>query len=157
MKLSQPKQDHEISGALSAGDPDHDPLRFTGPIIGPRHGFAVVNPDGTFRYVPSFGFSGTDAFSVLVDDGHGGVVEVKVTIVVEPTAITSVGIEETQTAKSTIVDTLSEIVVDGVVLDTVAAAGGLSDHSIDLTTTGIVINAVNNILQLEGHRAFGRT
>jgi hypothetical protein len=38
----------------------------------PVHGTATVNPDGTVKYTPNPGFTGTDTFHYLVSDGNGG-------------------------------------------------------------------------------------
>lgn len=35
------------------------------------HGKLIVNADGTWTYTPEKNYSGTDNFSVLVDNGHG--------------------------------------------------------------------------------------
>ena len=37
----------------------------------PKHGSVVMNPDGTYAYTPSAGYSGSDVFTYLVTDGTG--------------------------------------------------------------------------------------
>lgn len=68
-----------VSGAISAADPDGDPLTFTinSP---PASGTAIVNPDGTFTYTPNTGFVGSDSFTILVSDGNGGTAIAPVTV-----------------------------------------------------------------------------
>lgn len=55
-----------------ATDPNPgDVLRVSG-TANPTRGTATVQPDGTIRYTPDAGFSGTDQFDYTIDDGHGG-------------------------------------------------------------------------------------
>lgn len=60
-----------VSSAVTATDPDGDPLTYT-LNAAPAFGTAVVNLDGTFTYTPNAGYVGRDSFTVLVDDGKGG-------------------------------------------------------------------------------------
>lgn len=60
-----------VAGAVTATDPDGDPLTFS-LNAAPVFGTAVVNLDGTFTYTPNSGYVGPDSFTVLVDDGKGG-------------------------------------------------------------------------------------
>lgn len=46
----------------------------------PSHGTVLVNLDGSFTYTPSLDFLGTDSFTVLVSDGHGGTATSTITI-----------------------------------------------------------------------------
>ncbi|WP_052380483.1 Ig-like domain-containing protein [Paenibacillus camerounensis] len=70
-----------VSGAVTATDPDGNPLTFT---VGmpPANGNAVVNPDGSFTYTPNPGFAGSDVFAVLVSDGFGGTAMASVIVTV---------------------------------------------------------------------------
>src|SRR5690606_8570540 len=36
---------------------------------GPAHGTVTLNPDGSFRYAPTTGYSGVDSFTYRVSDG----------------------------------------------------------------------------------------
>ena len=38
----------------------------------PDHGTVTLNPDGSFAYLPEFGFTGTDAFTYTAADNRGG-------------------------------------------------------------------------------------
>jgi len=50
-------------------DPDGDPLVVTTtPVVPPAHGELVLNPDGTFTYTPTPGWSGIDSFVYQVCD-----------------------------------------------------------------------------------------
>jgi LPXTG-motif cell wall-anchored protein len=60
-----------VSDKIIATDVDGDSLTYS-KASDPTHGTVVVNEDGTWTYTPSKDFSGTDSFTVKVDDGHGG-------------------------------------------------------------------------------------
>lgn len=64
-----------IIGAVRAVDADGDPLTYT---IGqaPSHGEVTIDADGSYSYVPNAGFTGTDAFTVAVDDNHRALLQV---------------------------------------------------------------------------------
>lgn len=75
----------------SAFDPDGDSLTAS-LAAAPQNGTAVVNSDGTFTYTPEPGFSGTDEFRFVVNDGVADSYESRVVIhvnnespVVQPT------------------------------------------------------------------------
>ncbi len=56
-----------VSGSVLNGD--SDPLGGSISVTGntaPAHGTVVMNPNGTFTYVPDAGFSGTDTFSYTI-------------------------------------------------------------------------------------------
>ncbi|WP_168191849.1 retention module-containing protein [Chromobacterium phragmitis] len=77
------KEDTPVSGALTASDPDGDPLTF---VKGsdPAHGVVVVNPNGSWTYTPGQDYNGNDAFTVTVNDGRGGTATVTVNVGVTP-------------------------------------------------------------------------
>src|SRR5262249_48130156 len=53
-------------------------------LRGPRHGTFIVNPDGTIKYTPDAGFSGTDDFTYQVSDLAGAASKAaKVTVIVD--------------------------------------------------------------------------
>ncbi|TYS67786.1 tandem-95 repeat protein [Sutcliffiella horikoshii] len=76
-------EDTELTGQVTATDPDGDPLTFSlqNP---PNNGVADVNLDGTFTYTPDVNFNGTDVFTVLVSDGQGGTAVSTVFITITP-------------------------------------------------------------------------
>lgn len=64
-------QDQPFSGHLFGYDVDGDQLFFS-LSTDPLHGTITINPDGSFTYTPDPGFTGTDTFQFLLQDGHGG-------------------------------------------------------------------------------------
>jgi len=51
-------------------DAEFDPLNASfNPGFGPFNGTVVLNPDGSFQYMPDVGFAGTDTFSYIASDG----------------------------------------------------------------------------------------
>lgn len=50
-------------------DPDGDPITAV-PVTGPAHGVLTLSANGSFTYVPSAGYSGSDSFSYRATDGY---------------------------------------------------------------------------------------
>jgi hypothetical protein len=69
-------------------DPDGDPLTaqiHATPVSSfPTNGTLSLNADGSFTYLPDFGFSGTDTFTYIARDPRGGNDTATVTITVNP-------------------------------------------------------------------------
>ncbi|ACF00099.1 outer membrane adhesin like protein [Rhodopseudomonas palustris TIE-1] len=65
-------KDVVITGRLTASDQDAGASLIYSLDTGPSHGTVFVYTDGSYRYTPTTGFSGTDSFTFLVDDGRGG-------------------------------------------------------------------------------------
>ena len=66
------RRDVAITGQLVATDAEGDaPLTFA---LGraPAHGIVEIAADGSYRYTPIAGFTGTDRLTFSVSDGHGG-------------------------------------------------------------------------------------
>jgi large repetitive protein len=64
-------------------DPDGDPLRVV-KLSQPRHGTVTLAADGTVTYrVTAAGWGGTDSFTYIVADGHGGFATATVTVRVQ--------------------------------------------------------------------------
>jgi len=60
-------------------DPENDPL--TAILVeAPTHGTLTLNPDGTFKYVPTPGFLGEDSFLYVANDGASNSAPAKATI-----------------------------------------------------------------------------
>ncbi|WP_413614989.1 Ig-like domain-containing protein [Halomonas cupida] len=76
------QQDTPIEGNIPVKDVDGDDISFT-IVTPPENGSLVINDDGSFIYVPEPGSSGTDSFTVVVDDGHGGTTTVTIPVIVE--------------------------------------------------------------------------
>ncbi|MEZ6095183.1 MAG: tandem-95 repeat protein [Pirellulaceae bacterium] len=74
------------NGLLSGvTDADGDSLSvLTTPVAGPSHGTLTLRANGTFDYVPEPNFFGTDQFVYRVVDGHGGRVDITVSLTVNP-------------------------------------------------------------------------
>jgi VCBS repeat-containing protein len=72
-------------GLLStASDPDGD-LPLVASVVagsGPAHGTLNLQPDGSFTYAPTPGYSGADAFNFTVTDHRNGTVSRQATITV---------------------------------------------------------------------------
>ena len=72
------------SGLLrNDSDPDTDPLTVTGTNYG-GPGTLIVNPDGSFTYLPAPDFIGDDTFTYTISDGNGGSATGTATINVDP-------------------------------------------------------------------------
>ena len=70
--------------AIGASDPDGDTLSYT-----LKSGFAptlgtVTFANGSFTYLPSANANGSDSFTIVIDDGHGGMVEQVVSVTINP-------------------------------------------------------------------------
>ncbi|RYX96003.1 MAG: tandem-95 repeat protein [Comamonadaceae bacterium] len=76
-------EDKPVAGKVVGSDEDGDDLTYT-KGSDPTHGAVVVNEDGTYTYTPGENFNGTDEFTVIVDDGHGGKTTSTVTVNVTP-------------------------------------------------------------------------
>ena len=72
-----------VSGSLSGNDrPSLDGGNIWAKTSNPSHGTVTVNPDGTFVYVPTPGYSGTDSFTYRITDADGDTSTATVTITV---------------------------------------------------------------------------
>ncbi|WP_316829641.1 Calx-beta domain-containing protein [Pedobacter aquatilis] len=76
-------EDTAVSGAITATDPDGNPLTYT---LGnaPGHGTVVLNTNGTYTYTPAANYNGSDSFTVTVSDGKGGVATVTINVTITP-------------------------------------------------------------------------
>lgn len=77
-------EDTAVNGAISATDPESDPLFYS--VTGnPANGTVVLNPStGTFVYTPNANYNGNDSFVVTISDGNGGTTTSNVAIIVTP-------------------------------------------------------------------------
>ncbi|HIF9076563.1 TPA: retention module-containing protein, partial [Photobacterium damselae] len=87
---TETQEETAVSGQLTATDVDGDNLTFK---LGtnPENGSVIVNPDGSWEYVPNPDFNGEDSFTVVVDDGNGGTDTITVTVNVTPVNDAPVG------------------------------------------------------------------
>ncbi|WP_343672878.1 tandem-95 repeat protein, partial [Chitinophaga sp.] len=75
-------QDTELDSQVTATDLDGDAITFA-KATNPAHGTVTVNSDGTYKYIPTTGYVGTDVFTVTVSDGNGGSSTITVNITVK--------------------------------------------------------------------------
>ncbi|HEX4142939.1 MAG TPA: cellulose binding domain-containing protein [Pirellulales bacterium] len=71
---------------------DTDPAGYALSVIAitqPTNGTAVLNSGGTITYTPKSGYTGADAFSYTVSDGHGGTASALVSLTVGTPAATA--------------------------------------------------------------------
>jgi VCBS repeat-containing protein len=70
--------------AIGASDVDSDTLSYaTKSGAAPAHGSVSYNQGaGTFTYTPTANYNGSDSFTILISDGHGGTVEQVVSVTV---------------------------------------------------------------------------
>ena len=83
--------------ANNDSDPDGDPLTVT-PATTPAHGTVAVNPNGSFTYTPTAGYSGTDSFTYSITDGQGGLATAIVHLTITPAGIVQPVLVATKTA-----------------------------------------------------------
>lgn len=67
-------------------DPENDTLSVAVQTE-PANGGVEILPNGRILYTPIAGFSGTDTFVYIIDDGNGGTANATVTVTVNPTAV----------------------------------------------------------------------
>ncbi|MFS2126780.1 Ig-like domain-containing protein [Pseudomonas sp. Pseusp97] len=81
----QTDEDTPVSGQIHASDVDGDNLSYTLKNgSGPANGSVTFGTDGHYTYTPDANYNGSDSFTVLVSDGHGGSVEQVVTVGIKP-------------------------------------------------------------------------
>jgi VCBS repeat-containing protein len=74
-----------ITGSLTPNDtPSPDGGNVWSLAGGPTHGTVAVNPDGTFTYTPTPGYTGPDSFTYVITDGKGETSTATVTLGVAP-------------------------------------------------------------------------
>jgi VCBS repeat-containing protein len=72
-----------ISGDLAGNDvPSADGGNVWTVVTPPSHGTVVVNPSGTFTYIPTPGYSGTDTFTYRITDSNGDTSTATVTLTI---------------------------------------------------------------------------
>ncbi|MEM8960140.1 MAG: PKD domain-containing protein [Acidobacteriota bacterium] len=62
-------------------DPEGNSLNLVG-VTQPAHGVVIIEVDDTLTYTPAPGFSGTDTFTYVIDDGEDGRAQATVTVTV---------------------------------------------------------------------------
>ena len=87
-------------------DPDGDALTADMPST-PANGTLLLSNNGGFTYTPNAGFSGTDTFTYMAHDPHGGMDTATVTINVTPAATTTTSTPATTTTSTPATTTTS--------------------------------------------------
>jgi VCBS repeat-containing protein len=72
------------SGLLANDGNDDTGILTVTLLVQPAHGTLQLNEDGSFRYMPSADFSGTDQFAYVATDGVDDTNEASVTVTVAP-------------------------------------------------------------------------
>ncbi len=76
----------DAAGGLLANDSDVEGNPITATLIaGPANGTLTLNADGSFNYVPSANFNGSDSFTYTAGDGSLSSAETTVSLTVNPT------------------------------------------------------------------------
>ena len=72
--------------AIGASDPNGDALTYSEKAgAGAAHGTVTFDQaNGTYTYTPDADYEGSDGFTILIDDGNGGLAEQNVTVTVTP-------------------------------------------------------------------------
>jgi large repetitive protein len=131
-----------VPGVL-ANDRDADGSTLTAVLVtGPGRGHLTLNTDGSFVYVPSANFNGTDSFVYRAIDGQGGTDSAIVTITVRavndpPAAVNDVGTTSKNNA-ITLWILANDYDVDGDVL----RVGGITQPS----SGSVVVNPDQSIM-----------
>jgi VCBS repeat-containing protein len=95
-------EDASVAGTVSATDPDGDALAYTVKSgAGPSKGTVAFGTGGAYTYSPTANANGSDAFTVVVSDGKGGIAEQAVSVSIAavndaPTAAASSSLQATE-------------------------------------------------------------
>jgi large repetitive protein len=80
-------ENQSVDVEVLANDEDEEGDRLTiSEVTEPEHGSAAIGDDGTIRYEPDPGYTGTDRFGYTVIDGFGSSADATVRITIEPAA-----------------------------------------------------------------------
>ena len=125
------------------GDTDADGHALTATLLsGPANGVLVLNADGSFTYTPNEGFTGTDSFTYVANDGQVDSAPATVEITVNPVEEPSAG----NNAPDAVDDTIT-VAEDTAV--TVAVLGNDTDADGDSLTITEVTDGANGTVQID--------
>jgi VCBS repeat-containing protein len=82
-RISTP-EDTPLTGSVMPDDVDAGDTVTAALQDAPAHGTVTVQPDGTYTYVPSGDYHGSDRFTIVVSDGQGGTATAEVVVEVTP-------------------------------------------------------------------------
>lgn len=130
-----------VYGKVTGTDADKDRLVFSVTPTSARGGTVTVNGGGAFTYTPApqarhiaaAGVDKTDTFTVTIEDGHGGILAVPVTVTISPknaapTGKAAIGPRDVTTG-----------VVTGVVVGTDTDGDGITFAGSATTAKGLVV------------------
>ena len=132
----------EAPGVLG-NDSDAEGNPLTAALVdNPAHGTLVLNPDGSFSYIPEAGFTGSDSFTYQANDGTGVGNVATVTLTVTPEG-TTVPIEAGDDVYQVAAETTLNVDLPGVLANDVDAEGDpLTATLVDGPASGtLVLNA----------------
>jgi VCBS repeat-containing protein len=138
----------DIAGGVLANDTDVDGDPLTVSLVsGPANGTLTLNADGSFNYVPSADFSGSDSFTYSVSDGVLSS-EATVTIAVNPVNDGPVAVADGYSVNED--ETLTVDLAGGVLVNDTDADG-------DPLTVSLVSGPANGTLTLNADGSFSYT
>ena len=146
----------EVAVLANDSDPDGDPLTVTKAKAG--NGAVEILADGSIKYTPKAGFTGTDTITYVVSDGNGGFAIASVTITVADDGYTEKdpvfgyhGPEHHDDGEPASHDTpYQPITGEGAVVDAVFDIHELGSLAGHLTAEGAVLAAANGGRSLDG-------
>ncbi len=129
-------------------DVDGDTLTVnTSPIAGVSNGNLTLNADGSFTYIPSSDFNGTDNFSYQVSDGQGGSAQATVSLTIQ--AVNDAPVASDQ------IFSVDENKTHGDVIGTIVASdkeANALQYSLTSGDTGLFdINLATGVLTIRGN------
>jgi gliding motility-associated-like protein len=74
-------EDTPVSGTIIATDVDGDALTYS-KGSNPEHGIVMLDSNGNYTYFPDADYNGSDTFTIIVSDGHGGTAVATVIIII---------------------------------------------------------------------------
>ncbi|WP_211455748.1 Ig-like domain-containing protein [Comamonas sp. PE63] len=101
-----------INGKVTGTDADGNAITYT-KKSDPGHGSVTVNPDGSYSYTPNKDWSGSDSFTIELDDGKGGKTSTTVTVNVTPEQDAFDDAATTGFEKSVTIDVLGNDLFEG--------------------------------------------
>ncbi len=137
-------------------DAEGDPITY-GLGRGAQHGSVTVNPDGSYRYTPDSGYSGSDTFTYTVSDGSGSSIYT-VTVTVDPAEPATPPRPPLEIDPPTPIPTEPTVSWTPMSPSQAVSAGSPLSSDItsglngiaDLTAQGPIVNVVNSIRSLNG-------
>jgi VCBS repeat-containing protein len=140
----------EATSGILANDSDAEGSPLTAQLVaGTAHGTLVLNPDGSFSYIPEAGFSGSDSFTYQASDGAGVGNIATVTLTVTPEG-TTVPIEAAGDAYQVAAETTLTVDLPGVLANDTDAEG-------DALTATLVAGPTSGTVTLNADGSFSYT